>query len=92
MSRQTFIRHLLLPSSAPVVLVALYFTPKSVFGWSTRGYMALAVVILALIAACATAMKGITAKREGKTDATNGWIISTLILVSPLVLLAGLLG
>ena len=89
MLRDRVIRHLILPSMAPVALVWLYFTPKSVFGCANRGYMALAVVFLALIAAVGTARKGITAKRRGETDAANWWIITTLILVSPLALLAG---
>jgi len=53
---------------------------------------ALAAVFLALIAAVPTAMKGAAAKRRGANDEANWWLITTLILVSPLVLLIGPLG
>lgn len=92
MSRQRVIRHLILPSMAPIALIGLYFTPKTVFGCANRGYMALTVVLLALVAAVATARTGIAARRRGENQAANWWIITTLILVSPLVLLAGPLG
>ena len=89
MPRKRFIRHLILPSIAPAALFWLYFTPKDVFGCANRGYMALTVVFLALVAAIATGYKGITEKRRGETDAANWWIVTTLILLFPLVLLVG---
>ena len=92
MPGKRFIRHLILPSIAPVALISLYFTPKTAFGCANRGYMALAVVSLAMAAAIATAFKCVTEKRRGETEEANWWIITTLILLSPLVLLAGPLG
>jgi hypothetical protein len=83
---------LILPSIAPATLICLYFTPKTIFGCANRGYMALLVVFLAMIAAIPTAMKGAAAKRRGANDEANWWIVTTLILVSPLVLLVGPLG
>ncbi len=92
MSRQRLVRHLILPSIAPAALILLYFTPKAVFGCANRGSMALAVVFLALAAAVATVKKGLTARRQGDNEAAKWWTVTTLILVSPLVLLAGPLG
>ena len=92
MSGQRFIRHLILPLIAPATLICLYFTPKTVFGCANRGYMALAAVFLAMIAAVPTAMKGAAAKRRGANDEANWWLVSTLILLSPMVLLVGPLG
>jgi hypothetical protein len=92
MPKQRFIRHLILPLIAPATLIILYFTPKTVFGCANRGYMALAVVFLALVAAVATVKKSITARRQGDQEIANWWTVTTLILVSPLVLLAGPLG
>jgi hypothetical protein len=92
MSRKRFIRHLILPLSAPAALFWLYFTPKTVFGCANRGYMALAVVLLAMIAAVPAAMKGAAAKRRGANEEANWWTVTTLILLSPLVLLVGPLG
>jgi hypothetical protein len=92
MRRQRVIRHLVLPSMAPAALIWLYFTPKTVFGCANRGYMALAVVFVALAAAVITAINGIRAKRQGENEAGNWWIITTLILIFPLALVAGPLG
>lgn len=92
MLRRRFLRHLILPSVAPAALVWLYFTPKSVFGCANRGYMAVAVVFLALVSAVATGTAGMTAKRRGESEAARWWLVTTLILISPLVLLAGPLG
>jgi type IV secretory pathway protease TraF len=92
MSGRRFIRHLILPLIAPATLICLYFTPKTVFGCANRGYLALATVLLSMIAAVPTAMMGVVAKRRGANDEANGWLLTTLILVSPLVLLVGPLG
>ena len=92
MSGQRFIRHLILPSIAPASLICLYFTPKTVFGCANRGYLALAVVLLGIIAAVPTVMMGAAAKKRGANEEANWWLVSTLILVSPLVLLVGPLG
>jgi len=92
MSGQRIIRHLILPSIAPATLICLYFTPKTVFGCANRGYLALAVVLLGIIAAVPTAMMGAAAKKRGANEEANWWTVTTLILVSPLVLLVGPLG
>ncbi len=92
MSARRLLRHVILPLAAPATLVGLYFTPKLVFGCANRGYMALAAVFLAMAAAVPAAMKGAAAKRRGANDEANWWLVSTLILVSPLFLLVGPLG
>jgi hypothetical protein len=92
MLKKKIIRHLLLPSLAPALLLGLYFTPKNVFGCANRGYLALAVVFIALGAAIATAFKWMGEKKQGNTEEAHWWIVSTLILVSPLFLLVGPLG
>jgi hypothetical protein len=91
-SRERIIRHLFLPLIAPAALICLYFTPKSVFGCANRGYMALAVASLALVGAVVTAAMGIGARNRGEKEAANWWTVTTLILVSPLLLLVGPLG
>jgi hypothetical protein len=92
MSGQRVLRHLILPLIAPVTLIGLYFTPQAVFGCANRGYMALAAVFLAMVAAVPAATKGAAAKRRGANDEANWWLVTTLILVSPLLLLIGPLG
>ena len=86
---QRFIKHLILPLIAPATLLCLYLTPKTFFGCANRGYLALAAVLLSMIAAVPTAMMGAAAKRRGANDEANRWLVTTLILVSPLVLLVG---
>jgi hypothetical protein len=49
-------------------------------------------VLLGIIAAVPTAMMGATAKKRGANEEANWWLVTTLILVSPLVLLVGPLG
>jgi len=83
---------LALPLQAPIALIGLYFTPKSVFGCANRGYLALAVVSVALVGAIVTTLKSMAAKKRGDNDAAQWWIITTLILLSPLALLVGPLG
>ena len=92
MSKKRYSRHVLAPLVAPALLICLYFTPKYVFGCANRGYMALAVVLIALIAAVATACKALHEKKRGNSEEANWWIVSTLILLSPLLLLIGPLG
>jgi hypothetical protein len=92
MSLQRLLRHVILPLIAPATLIGLYFTPKMVFGCANRGYMALAVAFLAMVAAIPASMKGAAAKRRGANDDAHWWLVSTLILVSPLFLLVGPIG
>jgi uncharacterized membrane protein YhaH (DUF805 family) len=86
-----FIKHIVFPAVAPVVVVGLYFTPVEVFGCANRGLMAMAVVLISALAAFVTAGIGIRARARNR-DSSNWWILSTLILVMPLVLVLGPLG
>lgn len=92
MLKKRYIRHLLVPSLTPALIVSLYFTPKHVFGCANRGLMALAVVFIALVAAISSACKWVSAKRRGNAEEANWWLVSTMILLSPLFLLVGPLG
>ena len=87
----TFINHVVLPAVAPVAVVGLYFTPVSLFGCVNRGLMALAIVFLSAIAASVTI--GIALRTRMKNEASSGWwIVSTIILTLPLILVVGPLG
>lgn len=85
-------KHLLLPSLAPILIICLFFTPKHVFGCANRGLMALAVTLVALILAFVSATKAIAEKRHGETQESYWWILTTLILITPALLLLGPLG
>ncbi|MCU0580913.1 MAG: hypothetical protein MUF26_00510 [Syntrophales bacterium] len=86
-----YIRHILLPAIAPILIVGLYFTPVALFGCVNRGLMSLAVVLVSAIAALVTV--GMAFRLRLKNDPSSGWwIISGLILTLPLVLILGPLG
>jgi hypothetical protein len=87
MSRSRLIRELVLPALLPAALIGIYFTPVSTFGCENRGYMALAIVFLGLAAAVAMAWKGV--QGGGRGEESTQWVVTTLILVSPMVLLFG---
>ncbi|MEA5114875.1 MAG: hypothetical protein VB050_12700 [Geobacteraceae bacterium] len=90
--KKKIMTHLLLPLLAPAAVVGLYFTPKSVFGCANRGLMALGVVLLAVAGAVTTTWKGASLKRRGENEEANWWLLTTLVLLMPLVLLIGPLG
>jgi hypothetical protein len=88
---KVFVRHIALPAVAPAAVIGLYFTPVLLFGCVNRGLMALAVVLISAIAACVTSGIGVRARAQGRSSA-QWWLLSTLILVVPIVLVLGPLG
>ena len=85
------IKHLAIPAFAPMAIIALYFTPKEVFGCANRGYLALGVVLLATIGALVCTAKGVALQRQGSQE-VGWWLASTLILLAAVLLLFGPLG
>ena len=88
---KVFVRHIALPAVAPAAVIGLYFTPVLLFGCGNRGLMAMAVVLISAIAACVTSGIGVRARAQGRSSA-QWWLLSTLILVVPIVLVLGPLG
>jgi hypothetical protein len=91
-SKERLFRHVALPLIPPGALICLYFTPKAVCGCANRGLMALSIVFIAMIAAAVTTKKGIDKKKRGENGEANWWFATTLILLSPFLLLFGPLG
>lgn len=85
-------KHVMLPLLAPILITGLFFTPKYVFGCANRGYMAVAIAFITLILALVTVVKAISAKRHGEIEKSYWWILTTLILMTPTLLLLGPLG
>lgn len=85
------VKHVVLPALAPAAVVGLYFTPVLLFGCVNRGWMALAVVLVSAVAACVTVGIALHTKTRGHPT-SNWWMISTLILTLPIVLVLGPLG
>jgi len=84
-------KYVFLPLLAPIAIVGLYFTPRDVFGCANRGYLALAVVLIALFVALGNTVKAITEMRR-QNQTAPWWIISALILLLPALLVLGPLG
>jgi hypothetical protein len=85
------LKFLLLPAIAPLLVLALYFTPKETFGCAARGLLAFAVAILSLLCAVVTIMKYKTAKERGAAEAVR-FLAAAFILILPAILLLGPLG
>ncbi|AFL73441.1 hypothetical protein [Thiocystis violascens] len=84
-------QHIILPLFAPLAVVALYFTPLSVIGCRTRGLLALAIVLAALIVGIGLGIRGLSARRRGM-PVCGWWIAAMCILVLPSLLVLGPLG
>ena len=87
---RTLLRHVAFPAVAPAAIVGLYFTPVLLFGCVNRGLLALAVVLLSAVAAFITVAIGFREQARGRASAW--WLITTVILTTPLVLVLGPLG
>ena len=85
-----FVKHVALPALAPAALIGLYFTPVLLFGCVNRGLLAVVVELLSAAAAFVTVGIALRLRVQGKPAGL--WILSTLILTSPLALLLGPLG
>ncbi len=80
-----------LPALAPAAIVALYFTPVETFGCVVRGLIAFGIAVAAGIAAIVTVLFALRARAQ-RNEPGTWWLLSTLILVLPIVLLLGPLG
>lgn len=85
-----FVTHVALPALAPAALIGLYFTPVLLFGCVNRGLLAVAVALASAVGAFVTVGIALRLRVQGKPAGL--WIVSTLILASPLALLLGPLG
>ncbi len=84
-------RHIVLPATATVAVVALYFTPVALLGCVTRGLIALAVVGVSLLVALVSAGVGLKKRIKGEKG-SEWWIVTTVILMLPALLVLGPLG
>jgi len=84
-------RHLLIPAIAPLLIVALYFTPLTLIGCYNRGLIAVTIVFVSLVAGLVAAVFGIRARMKGD-PAANWWIMSVAVLTIPALLVLGPLG
>jgi uncharacterized membrane protein YhaH (DUF805 family) len=83
--------HVALPGISTAAIVGLYFTPVDVFGCAGRGLIAVAIVLLSLLAAFGTVALALKKRMKGEPG-SGWWILSTLILMVPALLVLGPLG
>ena len=83
--------HILLPALAPLAVIALYLTPLSTIDCRTRGLLALAIVLAALIVGIGIGIRGLNARLRGKA-VSRWWIAAMCILLLPALLVLGPLG
>lgn len=86
-----YVKHIVLPAVAPVLIVGLYFTPVTVFGCFNRGLIAVSIALISAICAFVMIGFGFSARRR-HDPLLWWWIISATIFTLPLVLLVGPLG
>ena len=84
--------HLILPALMPVLFFVVASTPVEVLGCLVRGLIALLIAFISGLAALVTAVIGVKggAKRgtkgRGRHDKNSiWWVMSTLILVIPVI-------
>jgi len=85
------IKHIALPAIAPAAIVALYFTPLSIISCVNRGWIALAIVFVSLIAGIVLGLYAIRVRRQDP-ESRWWWIGSMAILMLPALLVFGPLG
>jgi len=78
----------LAPAISPLLFYAIYLTPRETIGCANRGLAALIVVLLSAILALFTTIKGAPLMRNDRDEAL-WWLLSTLILLLPAILLIG---
>lgn len=85
------LKHVVLPATATIAVVALYFTPVAMLGCVTRGLIALAVAGISLLVALVSVGVGLKKRIRGEKG-SEWWIVTTVILMLPALLVLGPLG
>ncbi len=78
--------HIIIPAIMPLALFIMAATPVEVFGCRTRGLIAVSIAFISGLAALATAIKIARGRMRGDPYAV-WWVISSIILVIPVIAL-----
>jgi len=76
--------HIILPSIMPVLFLIIAFTPVEVLGCFMRGLIALLITLVSGLAALVAVTIGVKGRVRNDRNSI-WWVISTLILVIPLI-------
>jgi hypothetical protein len=85
-SMKRIVGHIIIPALLPAIFLVIARTPVEVLGCRTRGLTALLIALVSGLAALVTAMRGAKERARGHGNAT-WWVVSTLILVLPVIAL-----
>ncbi|HBX22926.1 MAG TPA: hypothetical protein DEF34_04720 [Desulfotomaculum sp.] len=80
------IYHIIIPAIMPAIFFVIAATPVDVLGCLTRGLMALIIALLSGMLALAAAIIGVKGRMRGDTNSVL-WVVSSLILVIPVLAL-----
>lgn len=86
MNNKALLYHILLPIAMPVLFFINAAIPVSVFGCRNRGLIAFAIALLSGLAGLVTVITALRERLRGNPK-HYWWIISTLILIVPIVAL-----
>jgi len=78
--------HILLPAISSVAFFALACTPVELLGCRTRGILALLIATTSGLLSLAAAIRAIKGRLDGEASSYL-WIISSLVLVIPVIAL-----
>jgi hypothetical protein len=78
--------HVTLPAIMPVLFLLIAWTPVAVLGCFVRGLIAALIALISGLAAIVAAILGLKGRIRHDPNAI-GWVISTLILVIPVIAL-----
>jgi hypothetical protein len=76
--------HIILPSIMPVLFFIIAFTPVEVLGCFMRGLIALLITLVSGLAALVAVTIGVKGRVRNDRNSI-WWVISTLILVIPVI-------
>jgi lysylphosphatidylglycerol synthetase-like protein (DUF2156 family) len=80
--------HLILPALMPVLFFVVASTPVEVLGCLVRGLIALLIALISGLAALGAAVMGAKGGAKGRVRHDRNriwWVVSTLILVIPVI-------
>ncbi len=77
-------RHLIFPAAMPVLFLIIALTPVEVLGCFVRGLIAMLIALISGLAALGAAVIGLK-RRVCRDPNATWWVLSTLILVIPVI-------
>ncbi len=76
--------HLILPAVMPVLFLAVALTPVEALGCFFRGLIAVLIALISGLGALAAAIRGVKGRLQYDKNSA-WWVLSTLILVIPVI-------